>query len=324
MKVIIPVAGVGTRLRPHTYTIPKVLINIAGKPIISYIVDKLKHIPNVEFIFILGYLGDKIEEFLENNYKDQVFHYIYQKERLGLGHAIYQANIQMEENDETLIVLGDTIFDTDYDFLNNKNSVLGVKKVSNPKRFGVAIVENNIITKLVEKPVDFVSDLALVGIYFIKQWRTLETALSHIIDNNIKTKDEFQLTDALQYMIESGETFNTHNIDGWYDCGKPETVISTTKILLDKNSVINGGTNTVFIEPCYIPASAKISDSIIGPYVSLGENVVIHSSILKNSLVDCKAELYNVNLDNSLIGANCVVKGKPISLNIGDSSEVIY
>ncbi len=324
MKVIIPVAGEGTRLRPHTHTIPKVLINIAGKPIISYIIDKLKDIPNVEFIFILGYLGEKVEEFLNSEYKEQTFHCIYQKEQLGLGHAIYQASSKMNDDDETLIVLGDTIFDTNYDFLNSNHSILGVKKVKDPRRFGVAVVENGVIKKLVEKPQDFVSDLALVGIYFIKQWKSLENSLNYIINNGIMTKNEFQLTDALQDMIQNGEIFNTHNIEGWYDCGKPETLISTTKILLDKKSIIKNGTNSVFIKPCYIPASAKIVDSIIGPYVSVGENAIIESSIIRDSLVDKDAELYNVNLDNSLIGANAFVKGQSRSLNIGDSSEVIY
>ncbi len=324
MKIIIPVAGEGSRLRPHTHTIPKVLINIAGKPIISYIIEKLNKTPDSEFIFILGYLGEKIKEFVISEFPENKFSFVFQKERQGLGHAVSLAGEYIKPDDKVLIVLGDTIFDTDYSFLKEERSVLAVKKVDNPSRFGVAVVKEGRITKLIEKPKDFVSDLALVGIYYIKRWDILKRSLEHIFKNNIRTKNEFQLTDALEHMIQNGEELVPHEIEGWFDCGKPETLISTNKHLLSKNHIVTEVKNSVIIPPCFIPVSAQVENSIIGPYVSVGENVIIKSSIIKNSIVDKDAEIYCVNLENSLIGGRALIKGHPRSLNVGDSSEVIF
>jgi glucose-1-phosphate thymidylyltransferase len=324
MKVIIPVAGVGTRLRPHTHTVPKVLINIAGKPIISYIVDKLKNGKTLEFIFILGYLGDKIKDYLISQYPGMKFNFVYQKDRKGLGHAIYLAKEFIKPEEKVLIVLGDTIFDTDYSFLKNNASVLALKKVDNPQRFGIAVTDNDKIIRLVEKPKEFISNLALVGIYYIQNWGRLENALKYIIEKNIKTKNEYQLTDALQKMIEDGETFIPHEIKGWYDCGKLETVLSTNEFLLSKNNMIHNGKNSIIIPPCYIPKNAVIKNSVIGPYVSVGENVIIESSIIKSSIIDKNTEVYNMNLFRSIIGGHSYIKGHSRQMNIGDSSEVEF
>ncbi|MCK5599275.1 NTP transferase domain-containing protein [bacterium] len=324
MKVIIPVAGIGSRLRPHTHTVPKVLIYIAGKPIISYIIDKLKDRGEMEFVLILGYLGDKIREYLLATYPDQKFHFIDQVERKGLGHAIYLAKDVMEDDEEVLIVLGDTIFDTDYKFLKENRSVLAVKKVKDPRRFGVAVTKGESIVKLVEKPAEFISDLALVGIYYIMKWSRLQHSIEHIMENDIKTRGEYQLTDALQQMINDGEDFGVAFTEGWYDCGKPETLLSTNKFLLSKSTEVHSLKSVIVIPPCYIPEDTDIQDSVIGPYVSVGSGSIIRSSIIKNSILDRKSEIYNMNLDNSILGKNAWVKGHSRQLNIGDSSEVEF
>ena len=304
MKTIIPVAGIGTRLRPHTHTIPKVLIPVAGKPILGHILDKLKSNGLNDIVLITGYKGLKVEEYIKNNYGDLKVDFVIQEEREGLGHAIYLTKEKVKQDEEVFIILGDTIFDADFKFLNEGYTMMGVQEVEDPRRFGVVELKNDFITNFVEKPDEPISNLAIVGIYFIKEANELYKQLTHIINNNIRTKGEFQLTDALQGMLTSGIKMKTFKVSGWYDCGKPETLLNTNKILLDIESKERKIPEVTIISPCYIPETATISDSIIGPYVSVGENVIIENSIIKNSILNNNSEVKDILLDNSLICEN--------------------
>jgi glucose-1-phosphate thymidylyltransferase len=323
LRAIIPVAGIGTRLRPHTYTLPKVLLNVAGKPIIEHIMDKVTSEGIQKATFILGYLGEMVEEFIRNHYKIQC-DFIYQEERKGLGHAVHLARDTFG-NDELLIILGDTIFDVDLRvMLNSKFSTLGVKEVTNPKRFGVAVVQNGTITQLIEKPETKISNLAIVGLYYIKNPKLLEKCLDKLISSHTLTKGEYQLTDALELMIQSGEKFKPFTVDGWYDCGKPETLLATNHHLLKMLKKINEVPGIQIIPPVFISPKSKITTSIIGPYSTINDGAEISNSIIKNSIIGYKAKVENSLLHDSIIGNNSVIKGQYKKLNTGDSSEIEF
>lgn len=323
IRAIIPVAGVGSRLRPHTYTLPKVLLNVAGKPIIGHIMDKITSEGIEKATFIVGYLGEMVEKFIRDNYKIQC-DFIYQEERKGLGHAVHMAKETFGE-DELLIILGDTIFDVDLrSMLSSKSSALGVKKVSDPRRFGVAVVQNGTITKLVEKPETQISNLAIVGLYYIKNSKLLEKCLDKLISTRTLTKGEYQLTDALELMIQSGEKFEPFNVEGWYDCGKPETLLATNHHLLKVQNNFNEIPGVQVIPPVYISPKSKISNSIIGPYSTINDGAEISNSIIKNSIIGYKAIVENSLLHDSIIGNNSIIKGQYKKLNTGDSSELEF
>ncbi|MEO6219691.1 MAG: nucleotidyltransferase family protein, partial [Ginsengibacter sp.] len=271
MKAIIPVAGAGTKLRPHTYTQPKALIPLAGKTILSINVDQLHEAGINEFIFIVGYLGEKIQDYMKSKYPMLTCHFIYQNERKGTAHAIDLAK-QIVGDDEVFIALGDTICEYDInEVLASSQSMLGIKKVDDPRNFGVAEVDDKgFITRVVEKPSIPKSNMALVGLYKIRNSATLFKCLDKIITNNIKSYNEFNLTDALECMIENGEKFETFKVENWFDCGKKETLLQSNAILLQKFggniAESNKFENTIFIPPVSIAEGCDIKNSIIGPH----------------------------------------------------------
>lgn len=324
MRAIIPVAGFGKRLKPHTHSLPKVLLNVGGKPILGHILDKLVEEKITKATFVVGYMGDRIEEYVVKKYPKIKADFIEQKEMLGLGHAIYTA-IPTFDEEEIFIILGDTVFDVNMKQLFGlKTSALGVKTVDDPRRFGVAITENNFITKLVEKPSEPVSKLALVGLYYLKNSKALADALSELVEKDIRTKNELQLTDALQIMIDKGEKISTFPVEGWYDCGKPETLLSTNQFLLSQNGQNYSIENVVINNPVFIAESAKITNSIIGPYTTIAEGCEIKDSIIKNSIINENGIVHKTMLDNSIIGGNAIIKGNYKKLNAGDSSEIDF
>ncbi len=322
MRAIIPVAGFGTRLKPHTLTHPKVLLNVGGKPIISHIVEKLLQENITEATFIVGYLGDKIEDYITETYPELKADYVEQKELLGLGHAIYQASRTFHE-EEIIIILGDTVFDVDLNQITNlETSSLGVKEVEDPRRFGVAELENGVVTKLIEKPQNPTTNLALVGLYYIKNSTLLTRSLEELFKKEIKTKGEYQLTDALQVMIEKGERFSTFPVEGWYDCGKPETLLTTNQFILSRNGHNLELDSVVIKQPVYISPTAKITNSVIGPYVSIGDNCEVVESVIKNSIINKNSKVKQMVLTDSIIGADAKVKGSRHKMNVGDSLEL--
>ncbi len=329
MKVIIPVAGIGTRLRPQTHTQPKALVPVAGKPILSHIVDNLNDGGVCEFVFIIGYLGDKIESFIKAKYPNISAHFVVQNHKEGIGHAVWLAKDLVEQDEPIMIVLGDTIFTIDMPaILTEKGSQLGVRKVNDPREFGVVeLNEKGVVIKAVEKPSMPKSNLALVGIYKFENGRDIMESLDFIIQKNKRTYGEFQLTDALERMIEMGHTFTTFQVNDWYDCGKKEVLLATNKMLLTRNKQLQTSKkfeNTVIIQPVSIGENCVVSNSIIGPNVSIGENSEIKNSILEDSIIGSYTHLHNMMLKTSLIGSDTVLRGASQSLNLGDSTEISF
>lgn len=322
MRAIIPVAGFGKRLKPHTYTLPKVLLNVGGKPILGHILDKLVEENIFKATFIIGHLGDKIKEFVEKEYPLIKADFVEQKEMLGLGHAIYMAIPTFDEK-EIFIILGDTVFDVELKkVFSEKQTALGVKQVEDPSRFGVAITEGDRIIKLVEKPKTLVSKLALVGLYYISDSKMFAECLEELINKDIRTNNELQLTDALQIMIDKKIDVKTFPVDGWYDCGKPETLLSTNQFLLNKHKTTAEIENVIINNPVFIADNAIIKNSVIGPYATISDGCEISNSIISNSIIGANSQIEKVMLENSIIGTSSVVKGNFKRLNSGDSSEI--
>ena len=275
MKVIIPAAGEGTRLRPHTITKPKPILPIAGSTIIDFIMTEISSIQDLEeVIFIVGYLKEQMIEYLTNKYKNIKLTFVEQKEFKGLAHAVQLTREHIKDDDKIFIILGDTIFKLNlFNIVSKNKNSLGVCEVDNPSRFGVAILnENGIITKLVEKPQEPISNLALTGMYNIVNTKELFDAIDYIIKNDIKTKNEYQLTDALEHMIENSIVFKTFKLDGWYDCGEKSTMIETNKTIIKHDILSKGIKDTAIIPPVFIDKDVKIENSVIGPYVHIGKN----------------------------------------------------
>jgi len=329
MKAIIPVAGAGAKLRPHTYTQPKALIPIAGKTILSFIVDQLHDAGMQEFIFIIGYLGEKIQEYVTQTYPNLKCHFVQQNERQGTGHAIELTKSIVGE-DEVFVVLGDTICEYDVkEVLESPFSMLGVKKVDDPRTFGVAeISTDGFMEHVVEKPAIPKSNMALVGLYKIRETHFLFECLHHIFSQNIKSYGEYNLTDALDCMIKRGAKFKSFKVKNWYDCGKKETLLESNATLLKKfgghvhESVQSE--NSIVIPPVSIGAGCILKNAIIGPHVSVGANTTIQSSIVRDSIIGSYTNLFEVVIDNSLIGSDASVKGLSRSLNIGDNTEIDF
>lgn len=320
-------AGAGTKLRPHTYTQPKALIPLAGRTILSIIVDQLVEAGIREFVFVVGYLGEKIQHYVEQKYPDLTCHFVQQNSREGTGHAILLTH-EIVGSDEILIVLGDTIVECDLqEVINSPYSMLGLKKVDDPRNFGVAeLDEHGVITRVVEKPQIPKSNLALVGIYKIKETDQLFECLQTNIANKVKSHDEFQLTDALECMIENGVRFNGFKVNNWFDCGRKDTLLETNAILLKKYKLANNPVlpyeNTIIIPPVSIGEGCNIKNSIIGPNVAIGDNTVVNYSIVKDSIIGSFSNLYEVVLKSSLIGSDANIRGLSQSLNIGDNTEI--
>ena len=328
MKAVIPVAGAGTRLRPHTYTQPKPLIPVAGKPIISLIIDQLIEVGVDEFVFIIGYLGEKIQGFIEETYPDLNTTFVTQVERKGLGHAVWTARATFEKEPEIIIVLGDSIIDGDFDALMKKEqSTLMIKKVAEPRSFGVVEMNpDGLIVRMVEKPKIPKSNMAVVGVYKIKEVTELLAALQYNIDNDIRTHGEYQLTDGLMRIISQGAQIGTMKVDNWFDCGQKEVLLKTNKTLLDKDGYpstdLPAYFNSIIIHPVSIGNHCDIQNAVIGPHVTISDHAVIQNSIIKNSIIGRYAKIEDIVMDDSIIGNDASVKGAHQSLNLGDNTEI--
>jgi len=329
MKAVIPVAGAGTKLRPHTYTQPKALIPLAGKTILSIIVDQLKDAGIKDFIFIVGYLGEKIQDYVKAKYPQLNCHFVYQNERYGTGHAIELAK-EIVGSEEVFVVLGDTIAEYNlHEVLESPYSMLGVKKVDDPRNFGVAEIEDDgFISRVVEKPSIPKSNMALVGLYKIKETDLLFNCLQKIMSKarTMKDTESLSLTDAIECMIQSGAEFKSFKVQNWYDCGKKESLLESNATLLKKLGGkvpdIDKYENTIIIPPVSIAEGCDIKNSVIGPNVAIGEHTVLNYTIVKDSIIGSFSKLYDVVLDDSLIGSDTGIKGETRSLNIGDDTDI--
>ena len=330
MKAIIPVAGAGTKLRPLTYTQPKALIPIAGKTILGVIIDQLMEAGVDEFVFVIGYLGEKIQRYISKAYPNLKHTIVTQNDRRGTGHAIWLTRDAVD-NSEVMIVLGDTVCDYNVkDILNSSVSQIGVRKVDDPRGFGVAeLNDKDMVVRMVEKPLIPKSNMAMVGIYYIKETAAMYAALERHLNNTADENGEYHLTNALQHMIEDGIPFHAFRVTNWFDCGKKETLLSTNATLLrqmedehpEKQQDLSFDT-TVIIHPVSIAEGCIIRHCIIGPNATIGEYTKIESSIIKDSIIRPYAELQQVVLNSSIIGNDAYVRGLSQSLNIGDNTEI--
>ncbi len=330
MKAIIPVAGAGTRLRPHTYTQPKPLIPVAGKTIISFIIDSLVEVGIRDFVFIIGYLGEKIELYVKKQYPQLNKQFVQQNHREGSAHAIWTAKEAIADADEVVIVFGDTIIEVDWKkVIHSNTSCLGIKKVQDPREFGVVVLEEDgSVQAEIEKHNIPKSNQAMVGLYKIREVSTLIEVIDHMVTNKIQTHGEYQLTDALMSMIERGVQFTTVTVDNWFDCGKKEILLETNAMLLDKEGYASPNLplydNSIIIHPVSIGANCRITNSIVGPHVTIGNNTTIDYSIVKESIIGSYASIEEVVLQNSLVGNDAAIKGLSQSLNIGDNTEIDF
>ncbi len=327
MKVMIPLAGLGTRLRPHTYTRPKPLINVAGKPMLAHILDQFRGLEVEEYIFIVGYLGEQIEKYVSQQYGFKA-RYVVQHEMRGQAHALWLCRDYV--TGPVFMVFGDTYFEADLAEIQTppQNSIAYVHEVEDPRRFGVAIVgPEGYVQKFVEKPSTMADRLAVIGMYYFTDGPALMQACQELMDKGIQTKGEFFLTDALNLMIPKGHHFVTRAAKEWRDTGKPETVLDTNRYLLENgsdNSAQIECPSSVIVPPVNIHPSAVIEHSIIGPYATIGQDCRIVRSIVRDSIIEAGALIEESTLDKSLVGKEAIVQGRFRRFNVGDSAMVGY
>lgn len=335
MKIIVPMAGRGSRLRPHTLTVPKPLIPIAGKPIVHRLVEDIAGVLNQkieEIAFIVSRdFGTQVETDLvaiaeKLGAKGSIY---YQEKPLGTAHAIMSAKDSM--SGPVVVAYADTLFRADFTLDTTADSVIWVKQVEDPSAFGVVqLNDKNEIVDFVEKPKDFVSDLAIIGIYYFKSGESLRAELQYLLDNNVTKGGEYQLTDALENMKEKGMKFVPGKVDEWMDCGNKNVTVETNSRMLgflhnDGVNLISATVkmeNSTVIPPCFIGENVVLKNSTIGPFVSLGDNSHVENTIIKNSLVQTHAVIKNAVLDNGMIGNHAAFNGKFTSISIGDYSVI--
>lgn len=323
MKIIIPVAGVGSRLRPHTHVTPKSLIRVAGKPIIDYILSQCLTLNFSEIVFIIGHLGDQIKNFIKTHYSFPM-KFVRQTEFKGLGHAIYQARTLFAQDEDVVILLGDIIFNAHLSsIVGAKENMLGVMTVSDPRRFGVVMTDDEgYVTNLIEKPENPLSNIVIGGVYYFKSAYALFEAINYLFEHTITTKNEYQLTDAIKRLMYSGEKVRTFPISDWYDCGEKDALLETNEHLLKQTNLQVRIPGSIIIPPVFIHESVEVKHSIIGPNVSISEGCVIRNAIISHSILGSDATVENAILTRSLIGDNAYFCEAPREMNIGPDSEI--
>lgn len=332
MNIIVPMAGMGKRMRPHTLTVPKPLVPVAGKPIVQHLVEDIAAMAQdkiEEVAFVIGDFGTAVENQLLEIAKGigaqgKIF---YQHDALGTAHAVHCAKACLKGN--VIVAFADTIFRADFKLNSEKDGVIWVNKVENPQQFGVVkFDEHNHITEFVEKPKEFVSDLAIIGIYYFKDGENLCNEIEFLLENDIKDKGEYQLTNALENMKNKGLKFEAGKVIEWLDCGNKNATVYTNSRVLEIKSSAAGvdpsiqNINSIIIPPVYIGKNVKLINSVVGPHVSLGEGCVVERSNLNNCIVQQHAALNGVNIQNSMLGQYSVVNGHPDELSISDYSTI--
>lgn len=335
MKIIIPMAGWGSRLRPHTLTIPKPMVPIAGKPIVQRLVEGLaqtidEDIEEINFV-IREEFGTETEEKLLSVAKNLGTKGIisYQDSPEGTAHAIYCAKESLNGN--IIVAFADTLFKTDFKIDTSKDGVIWVSKVEDPKAFGVVKLDSEgTITDFVEKPENFVSDLAIIGIYYFKDGKALKTEIEYLLNNNLREKGEFQITNALENLKKKGAKFVPGTVTEWLDCGNKDACVYSNERVLEnaynkeKLQFSANFENSIVIEPCFIGENVTIKNSIVGPHVSLGKNTKVENSIVKNSIIQTQSNIKNVILDQAMIGNKVVLNGKAKNHSLGDYTNINY
>ncbi|MBP6458508.1 MAG: nucleotidyltransferase [Crocinitomicaceae bacterium] len=334
MKIIVPMAGRGSRLRPHTLTIPKPLIPVGGKPIVHRLVEDIASICSdkiEEIAFVIGDFGAEVEkELIEVAEKLGAKGTIcYQDKPLGTAHAVWCAKELLDG--PVVVAFADTLFKADFKLDATVDGILWVKQIEDPSAFGVVkLNDKNEIVDFVEKPQTFVSDLAMIGIYYFKEGKDLLTEINYLLDNEIIKSGEYQLPDALRKLVEKGQQFKPGEVNEWLDCGNKEVTVHTNQRVLeyDKEKGLNtidatlSNTNSIIIPPCYIGKNVTIENAIVGPHVSLGDGTKISNTIISNTIVQTNSKISNANIQNAMIGNFATYKGKPADISLGDYSTI--
>ncbi len=332
MKIIVPMAGRGSRLRPHTLTIPKPLLPVGGKPIVQRLVEDITKVcgePVDEIAFIIGDFGAEVEKNLVQvaeslGAKGRIY---YQEEALGTAHAILCAKDSLKGN--VVVAFADTLFRADFTLDSSADGIIWVNQIDDPSAFGVVkLNSDNVITDFVEKPTEFVSDLAIIGIYYFKDGAYLKDELQYLIDNNITEKGEYQLTNALENMKQKGTKFVPGKVDEWLDCGNYKATVYTNQRVLEfikkdlkhDSSLVNE--NSIIIEPCYIGKNVKLKNAVVGPHVSIGDNVEISHSVIENTIIQSNTKIKYANITASMIGNHVKVNQQQQEISIGDYTEL--
>jgi glucose-1-phosphate thymidylyltransferase len=329
MNIIVPMAGMGKRMRPHTLTVPKPLIPVAGKPIVQWLIEDIVKVCGEgvnEVAFIVGHFGEEVEKSLldiaeKAGAKGRIY---YQDEPLGTAHAILCAKESLEGN--VSVVFADTLFKADFTLDRSKDAIIWVQQVEDPKPFGVVKVDKDgIITHFIEKPQEFVSDLAIIGIYYFKDGAYLKEELQYLIDHDIREKGEYQLTNAMENMKNKGYRFVPGKVSEWLDCGNKNSTVYTNQRMLEIKSksekLVHDSLkteNSLVIQPCYIGEGVSIQNSVIGPHVSIGKGCVISGSLIRNSIVQKNCHIKEAHISNSMLGNNVAYIGRADDLSLGD------
>ena len=335
MKIIVPMAGRGSRLRPHTLTIPKPLIPVGGKPIVHRLVEDIAAICSdkiEEIAFVIGDFGTEVEKELiqvaEKLGAKGSIHY--QEQPLGTAHAVYCAKELLEG--PVVVAFADTLFNADFKLDATVDGILWVKQIEDPSAFGVVkLNDNNDIIDFVEKPQTFVSDLAMIGIYYFKNGQDLRKEIEYLLDNEIIKSGEYQLPDALRRLTEAGNKFKPGKVDEWLDCGNKEVTVHTNQRVLEYDIAKGKNTssqdvhseNSVIIQPCYIGKNVKLTNAIVGPHVSIGDGSNITNTIVKNTIIQSNAHISNALLQDSMIGNHTKYQGKIGDISLGDFSTIV-
>ncbi len=324
MKVIIPLAGKGTRLRPHTHVTPKPMLRVAGKPVMQYVLDDVMKLKNVdEIIYITGHLKEKVEEYVRKSVRAPAV-FVEQKVQDGTAGAVALAREHIDS--PVLIIFVDTIFDADLSIIESSDAdgIIWTKEVDDYQRFGVVVTDDSgFMTKIVEKPSTPISRRANIGLYYVRNWRLLYEGIDHVLKLP-SNRGEWYLTDAFQYMIDHGAKLKVIDVEGWYDAGKLETLLDTNRAMLERgrSHVPDNISNSTIVEPVYIEDGASITNSIVGPNVSIGAGSKVDGSTLTDCIVETDAVITRATLNKSLIGSHSVVDGVDGQLTVGDHSEV--
>ena len=334
MKALVPAAGQGTRLFPHTHTKPKAMVRLAGRPILGHILANLSQTSIDEVVVVVGgAMKEQIIDYATGEFDDRFkLTFVEQVEAEGLGHSVYQTE-HVVRGDEVMIVLGDMLFENGYgtfleqhDALGDVDGSLGIKPVDEPQHYGVVEADDDdAIVRLVEKPDDPPSNYAISGVYIIEDTDALFDGLEHLVSNDIRgAGDEFQLTDALQVMIDDGASLGMFKVEDWYDCGRPETLLEANRVLLSRLEQKGGERvdSSVVLPPVDLGNEVTVEESIVGPNVSVDDGATLTQSIVRDTIVGQSAALESVNIDGSIVGDNAKVRGEANHLNVGDNSSI--